>query len=92
MQTLQNKEQLEVYAPAGIKELLGDRLFVGRDVKLRQIHKKNSQLPRQPSDISPNADGTYTVYEDSNISIKAAHIMHSVFTLGYVLQERKKLK
>ena len=90
-QTLQNKQPLEIYAPAGIKELLGERLFVGRGaIKLIQIHKRMSRFPRLPDDIVAEGDGTFRIFEDANIRVTAAHIMHSVFSLGYVVEEIKR--
>jgi ribonuclease Z len=97
MQTLENKQQLEIYAPAGIKELMGRRTFENRGVKLVQIHKRNSPFPIEKDDIPYDEGnyetvGIYSVYEDENIKVRAGHIVHTVFCLGYVVEEKKRLK
>lgn len=97
MQTLENRQQLEIYAPAGIKELMGTRTFESRGVKLVQIHKRNSPFPVEKDDITfpelgTDAPGIYRVFEDEHIRVRAGLIVHSVFCLGYVVEEKKRLK
>ncbi|OEH75401.1 zinc phosphodiesterase elac protein 1 related protein [Cyclospora cayetanensis] len=72
-------------------------------VELRGIphlHHRRSRLLRLPTlplapsevsgraDIEPNADGSYTVFEDAGIVVTAAPIRHLVPCVGYVLAEK----
>lgn len=111
MKTSLLKERLEIYAPAGIKSLFGERMFKDRGIVLRQIHMRKSvspffvcksdnfmvfclqKWPVLPGDILPNSASTpradfFDVYEDARIKVSAGHILHSIFCVGYVIEEK----
>lgn len=42
------------------------------------------------ADIPCDADGTWHVYEDKNVIVKAGDIKHSIPCFGYVIAEKLK--
>ncbi|KAL8275099.1 hypothetical protein Esti_000978 [Eimeria stiedai] len=59
-----------------------------RSVRLPTLPPAPSEVPGRP-DLEPNEDGSYDVFEDAGIHVKAAPIRHLVPCVGYVLSEKR---
>ncbi|KAL8434312.1 hypothetical protein ACSSS7_003256 [Eimeria intestinalis] len=74
-----------------VTHLHGDHCL-GIPAFLAQIAQDSKQAPSEVSgraDVEPNEDGSYDVYEDAGIHVKAAPIRHLVPCVGYVVSERR---
>jgi len=102
VQEAQQSKPFELYGPPGLREYVRKSLLLtftllGARYVVHELHPDTNPPPPSTTDCHPcevvgknipSVDGIWTsFYADSNIRVDAAPILHSVFSLGFVVTE-----
>src|SRR5690625_876592 len=79
MSLLNRQQELTIYGPNGIKELIEVQLRISKSrvsfpLKFQELSSKKPQL----------------IIEDDKVSLKTIHLQHRVYTNGYLFKEKPK--
>lgn len=92
MHTMENNSQLEIYAPSGIHNFLGYRTFTRESVALHQIARECRGLPdfANGKKFFLDPQKSCVLVDDADMRVTCCQIVHSVFCLGYVIEEKRR--
>jgi ribonuclease BN (tRNA processing enzyme) len=89
----QRTEPTKLFAPYGLRSFLGTSISSNKSFSLREIvpslSKRALDLSVDPV-IFDRASGTYSLTRNELFSVTAVPIKHTVFCLGYIIQEAKQ--
>jgi len=84
-------EKTRLFAPYGLRTFLGTSVTASRSFDVREIipssSRRAAELALNGLNIDPQT-GAYRLVENEYFSVKAVPIKHSVFCLGYVIEEK----
>lgn len=80
MHLLGRKKSLQIYAPAGLKEIIELQFAVSSLTPMFEIH------------FNELSEGREVIYEDNNISVTTLEMDHRLPTFGFLFKEKSSLR